>query len=358
MPWKFKKRKKKKNNRGSALIFSMIILVNAILIVGSISLISVMERKISGKTLHTSTALQRADSGVEYVLQKVNESGVENNAIGTYLCDDFDSDTGKCKTNDLSENTHIYFLKMDGDEEKIITDSAEQVQNIEYIQSVGLAGSGQDQVSRSLKVAAGERFACGADNITDEDGTEYGTVEIGTRCWMAENMNVGSQIDAPATPSDPTVIEKYCYDNDSDNCDGNNLGGLYIWDEAMQEGPEESRGICPQGWHVATDEDWYDLEETLRNSLPCSEDRNDVFECEDAGNVMQQAADGEFNAKLGGYLNTVTGNFDDEGNRGFYWTSSEDGSDAYYRELDQNESGVNRNQNDKSRAYSVRCVRN
>jgi len=89
-------------------------------------------------------------------------------------------------------------------------------------------------------------------------GQVYHTVEIGFQCWFKENLNIGQMIDGTQDAMDNDTIEKYCYENDTINCD--NYGGLYQWPEAMQyESIEGSQGICPEGWHIATENDWVKL---------------------------------------------------------------------------------------------------
>ncbi len=89
-------------------------------------------------------------------------------------------------------------------------------------------------------------------------GEEYPTVLIENRCWMAKNLNIGIMISDTLQMTDNGVIEKYCYDDDTTNC--NVYGGLYQWDEVMQYKLEEgSRGICPEGWHIPTNREFVDL---------------------------------------------------------------------------------------------------
>ena len=43
------------------------------------------------------------------------------------------------------------------------------------------------------------------------------------------------------------------------NC--NEYGGLYQWDEMMQHSSGlAAQGICPEGWHLPTDNEWKYLE--------------------------------------------------------------------------------------------------
>jgi len=55
-------------------------------------------------------------------------------------------------------------------------------------------------------------------------GKIYNTVQIGTQCWLKENLNIGTMIPVNQDGSNNGSIEKYCYNNDINNC--NVYGGL------------------------------------------------------------------------------------------------------------------------------------
>ena len=98
----------------------------------------------------------------------------------------------------------------------------------------------------------------GIPTITYKDQV-YNTVLIGSQCWLKENLNVGTMINGTDDMEDNGIIEKYCYDNDTVNCDI--YGGLYQWDEMMQYTTTQgAQGICPPDWHIPTDEEWKQLE--------------------------------------------------------------------------------------------------
>ena len=87
---------------------------------------------------------------------------------------------------------------------------------------------------------------------------------------MAENLNVGEMVDGENDQSNDSKIERYCYDNDTTQCD--RYGGLYQWAEAMQLPSEcntksctdlikpNHQGICPDGWRLLTYNDFYIVE--------------------------------------------------------------------------------------------------
>jgi hypothetical protein len=68
-------------------------------------------------------------------------------------------------------------------------------------------------------------FVCGTDQVEDADGNLYDTVRIASQCWMGENLNVGEMLTGVTGQTDNSVIEKYCYNNDLNNCVTD--GGLY-----------------------------------------------------------------------------------------------------------------------------------
>jgi hypothetical protein len=107
--------------------------------------------------------------------------------------------------------------------------------------------------------------ACGSTTSITYGGQTYSVISIGTQCWMAENLNIGTWISLVDDQTDNDIIEKYCYDDDPYFCDI--YGGLYQWNEAMQYVTTEgTQGICPTDWHLPTDEEWTTLTDFLGGS--------------------------------------------------------------------------------------------
>lgn len=105
-----------------------------------------------------------------------------------------------------------------------------------------------EDVGDISKLTIHTTFTCGDRLLYGND--VYPTVQIGSQCWMAKNLNVGKRIDGNSNQtSTDTDIEKYCYQNNESNCDI--YGGLYQWEEAMNYSTSEgTKGICPSGWHI------------------------------------------------------------------------------------------------------------
>ena len=181
---------------------------------------------------------------------------------------------------------------------------------------------------------------CGGQVTDSRDGTIYDTVLIGTQCWMRENMNIGTRIPSSTAQSKNTpveIIEKYCYNNQDTNCTTNHPtypdGGLYTWDEAMQYSTTEgAQGICPAGWHIPTDAEWYALENYLKDTgQTCDANRSGSWDCSSAGIKMKSGGISGFEGNMAGFYQS-----------GFFmrdiytpfWSSSESGTDAVGRTLD------------------------
>ena len=138
-----------------------------------------------------------------------------------------------------------------------------------------LCGSTHDTVLIGFIQAIPVFTYCG-DTLTDNrDGQQYPTVQIGSQCWMARNLNIGVMVNSVNTGmmhsdvADNGTIEKYCYDNDQGNC--LIYGGLYDWNEAMEYTTAEGgRGICPQGWHIPAKAEWCLLSTSLDPSVNCN----------------------------------------------------------------------------------------
>jgi uncharacterized protein (TIGR02145 family) len=89
-------------------------------------------------------------------------------------------------------------------------------------------------------------------------GKSYNTVQISSQCWLKENLDIGTMIQGTQQPTNNGIIEKYCLQNNQDNCAI--YGGYYTWDEVMQYvTTEKAQGICPTGWHIPTKTEFQSL---------------------------------------------------------------------------------------------------
>lgn len=218
-------------------------------------------------------------------------------------------------------------------------------------------------------------FICGNPFYDDRDGQTYATVVIDNQCWMAENLNTGSQINSTSggyQQTDNDDIEKYCYGNDPDQCD--EYGGLYEWPEAMDYASlEGAQGICPEGWHIPTDDEWKILSGNVDSEFPVGDpewDKTGRCGSDAGGNLKEEGTvhwnlpntgatnTSGFTGLPGGYRNIYSGNFFDTGNMGTFWSSSQTDPDmAWSRYLDYSDARISHYTSSKQNGFSVRCLK-
>lgn len=185
------------------------------------------------------------------------------------------------------------------------------------------------------------------------EGKYYRTVQIGTRCWFKENLNIGTRINKSSDQTDNSTIEKYCYNNDEANC--NVYGGLYQWNEAMQYiTTEGTQGICPTGWHIPTKLELETLNETVGGS---SNALKLVGQGSNGGAGINTSG---FSALLAGYRLIDFGYASFTGLSGiaYFWSSKEfDSTGSRYLSLDFNSDNVTFNPKWKTYGFSIRCLK-
>ncbi|MEA2113024.1 MAG: FISUMP domain-containing protein [Patescibacteria group bacterium] len=198
-----------------------------------------------------------------------------------------------------------------------------------------------------------EKTGCG--KTVRHGGQDYETVQIGTQCWFAENLNIGTKLASGATePTDNGTIEKWCYDNSDANC--TTYGGFYNWDEAMQYTETAgAQGICPAGWHIPTDSEQDTLDQYLSTGT-CDTSRSGAWDCSPAGTALKVGGSSGFEGKLSGYRNTGT-SFGSLGTHTHFWSSTVSGSNAWIRTLYSSHSTVSRYPYSQANGFSVRCLK-
>ncbi len=209
----------------------------------------------------------------------------------------------------------------------------------------------------SVRCVRDEINTCVDPIIDPRDGKVYNIIQIGNQCWMADNLNIGFRIDGIQTMTNNSIIEKYCYDDDTINCE--TYGGLYQWNEMMQYSTIlGTKGICPDGWHLPTDTEWFEMENHLDPGInnPSSTGWRGV----DCGIKLLVSGSSGFEAQLSGKREYDTGSFTYFGNKGYFWTSTINPYNtvhAWWRMVQTHNNQVYRNGCMKAHGFSVRCLR-
>lgn len=206
---------------------------------------------------------------------------------------------------------------------------------------------------------------CPNPPIVIYEGHTYNTVQIGLQCWLKENLDVGTQIDGSTDPADNGIIEKYCFDDLAVNCEL--YGGLYLFHEMMNYNTDPgTQGICPEGWHIPTDNEWCTVSQFVDSTVNCN---TLYFSGEDAGIKMKSTTgwdDGGngdnssgFTALPGGvrYIDYYAG----IGYASDMWTSTSTNTPgAYYHNFGATQAGIGRYISAfySNHGFSVRCLKN
>jgi len=216
----------------------------------------------------------------------------------------------------------------------------------------------------SMQMLQQSTSACGPclqqPTVADAQGNTYAITEIAGRCWMAENLRTSVH----------SLGLSYCYNDVPANC--TTYGRLYNWAAVMQGAsstnavPSAVQGICPSGWHVPSDAEWIEMEGTIDGVYGPADPEWLAMNAQrgsDAGTKLKSSGtwDGTnttgFSALPGGYRHQSNG-YILQGTANYFWTSTDDGTLGYRRALYGAADGVFRNANAKTRAMSVRCVKN
>ncbi|MCF8302731.1 MAG: hypothetical protein K9I94_05590 [Bacteroidales bacterium] len=289
----------------------------------------------------------------------------------------FNLDASACSDNqDMTSQMEVRW-DFDGDgtwDTEFTTDKTEDYQySTEGTYTVRLevkdTGGLTDIATQNITVSDGGG-GNGCDGITQVDygGQVYNTVEIGDQCWLKENLNIGTMISGDKEMKYNGTIEKYCYDNDPEKC--NEYGGLYQWDEMMQYTTQPGvQGICPNGWHIPTDNEGMLLEGTVDSEYgyPDPEWEKQGWRGSDAGYNLKSTTgwydDGNgsdafgFKALPGGYrLNDGYFYYIEEYTR--FWMSTEkDNNQGWRRTIRSDFEGVTRLYNEKTNGFAIRCLK-
>ncbi len=198
--------------------------------------------------------------------------------------------------------------------------------------------------------------------LTDSrDGKTYKTVTIGTQTWMAENLNYDYNEGS---------AKSYCYNNSADSCA--KYGRLYMWSAAMDSaavfstagkgcgyGVEckvtelaEVRGVCPEGWHLPSKDEWNTLFTAVGGTGSAGRSLKSTSGWNNSGNGVDSFG---FSVLPAGRYYV---DFNNVGYSAYFWSSTELNSDdafSMYFSYDYELAYVD--YDSKGDGFSVRCLR-
>ena len=189
--------------------------------------------------------------------------------------------------------------------------------------------------------------------VLDTIGNQYTTITINGEEWFRENLKTnryanGDTIENVPTPGDwglRTSGAWAYYNNDISN--NSNFGKLYNWYAVS-----DVRGLCPTGWHVATDADWTSLSANYGTDAVAGKELKATALWTTPNTNTNSSG---FGALPGGGRGSL--NFGDLFNKGFWWTNTAYSSAAWARRMEFSSNTLIRYSEDTKYGFSVRCVK-
>ena len=127
--------------------------------------------------------------------------------------------------------------------------------------------------------------ACpGAPTVTDYDNNVYNTIQMGTQCWMRENLRTQHYSDGTAIPAGTDTSSTVAYRYAPNNNQGlvATYGYLYNWRAVMRNAsstsasPSGIQGACPTGWHVPSRAEFVALQNYMESAVNLHCNGNDT----------------------------------------------------------------------------------
>ena len=195
----------------------------------------------------------------------------------------------------------------------------------------------------------------GAPTVNDIDGNTYKTVQIGSQCWIRENLkttkyNTGANI--------PIIIDDdwfyvttgaMCYYN-NDEANSAKFGALYNGYAVA------TNNLCPDGWRVPSNEEWTTLANELGGANNAGYKMKTVFDWEDYyGYDGGGSNESGFSALPAGYKQYGFGSL---GSATYFWSSKIESYDyQLVRYLYYSSNSLHNDYYNQVYGLSVRCLK-
>jgi len=170
--------------------------------------------------------------------------------------------------------------------------------------------------------------------LEDKDGNVYPSKRmLDGKYWLTKNLNI-------------KVPNSYCYDNKEASCI--RYGRLYTWEAA-----KKACGLLAHEWRLPTNNEWREMSKQYGSAYDDSGNTGKL-----AYKALLEGGESQFNALLSGNRDS-DGKYSRLDAHGFYWTATEcDASEAWFFNFARgSQSLYDQRGGDKSRAWSVRCIK-
>jgi len=223
---------------------------------------------------------------------------------------------------------------------------------------------GKYVVVRQVEIKRNERFKinevlsieqfCGPDFTDERDQNEYKILQIGSQCWMKENLAYLPEV-SPSNEGSEFSAHHYVYGYENNivkaaktTSNYQTYGVLYNWQAAVK--------ACPKGWHLPTDDEWTLLIDFLGGeNLAGGKMKETGTSYWNSPNILAKNESG-FSGLPGGNRYS-DGGFDYIGNISIWWSSTKYSPiHAWIRLLNSNYGYIGVGNYNMQNGLSVRCI--
>lgn len=219
--------------------------------------------------------------------------------------------------------------------------------------------------------------------VSDYEGHVYNWIGVGKQAWLSENLYSNKYADGARLPTgSPSLDDMVYWSTHYHSCFYNldsslGYGRLYTFDAAARyryspyDGLDHFQGVCPDGWHLPSIEEWFELRDFLimnGYNYDATSTENKIGKAlasisgwhssNSIGAIGNDTATNNttgFNALPGGYFSTsLEGYFQGAGMTGSWWSRELYAISLYYSKENLN---ISDSQSDWKETASVRCIR-
>jgi len=202
----------------------------------------------------------------------------------------------------------------------------------------------------------------GIPTVNDIDGNTYNTVQIGSQCWLKENLRTTKYNTGADIPIITDNEQWYSVDYEPAMCYYNNNATYAAIYGALYNGYAVNKStLCPDGWHVPSDAEWNVLAVELGGIGGAGYLMKTVYDWSSDwyGGDGNGSNESGFSAFPAGYRNgPYIGSFSNMGNRTVFWCST---NESYYwkktRTLDAGSKELISTNDSNEYGLSVRCIK-
>ena len=214
----------------------------------------------------------------------------------------------------------------------------------------------------------------GLETVTDYDGNVYNTIQMGSQCWMQENLRTTRYANGTEIPlgSSANSSVPYRYYPNYDSASVSTYGYLYNWSAFINGAHPDSvgnvdvQGVCPAGWHLPSLSEWNQLINHVKSqpSYLCNGGSNNIAKALASKTGWANDSDGctvgnhpennnatGFNGQPSGGRYSYDTQFGQYAN---FWMYSATGDNTF--QLAYWDYEIWKANNSKSSASSVRCI--